>query len=232
MRINSYKIICTFFLFFCIANIGCKKSTSSVITTPTPAPSAPLYDFAYTGSQYTVSTLHFTSNAPSTSTPFWDFGDSTSSSAAAPDHVYTHTGAYIVSLVINGDTTERISKTVYIGADSAHQALLNNTWMFHHQSEGFYPPIGRDTTYYLSDASYAVVSVAPGAILFINDTLYYDSSTDSTIHFSKILFHEPVHVPFGSEDLTYNYLTNKIIYHYSAYVSAGGGIWTDTYTSY
>ena len=101
--------------------------------------------------------------------------------------------------------------------------------MWHKQTEGFYPPTERDSVWYYNDVSLAVYSINPGVILFMNDTLFYSLSTDSTMNF----YGAPSNpYAFTSFTFQYNYITNKMIFNLDYYVGAGAGEWTDAYTSF
>ncbi len=213
---NPFSI---FLLFMVFIFAGCKKDNSSSI------------DFSYTGSQYRGGTLHFAPNTSAGGSSLWDFGDSTASAITAPDHVYTHGGTFTVSLTMSGRV---VSKMITIGVDSVHQSLIAKTWMWHKQTDGYYPPAQKDTVYHLADLSATVYSLAPGVILMIKDTLFFASSTDSTINFSSVHYYgSPSSTPANAWSIfQYNFNTNQVSYQYRYHVSAGAGDWTDTYNSF
>jgi hypothetical protein len=207
------------FAFFIFA--GCKKDITATKVS---------YDFSYTGSQYLGGSLHFTTTAPASAQLLWSFGDSTTSVGAAPNHSYTGTGKFIVSLMINGDSATTISKTIYIGNDSIHQALIAGTWNWHRQTAGFYPPTQKDSVWHYTDTSFALYSI-PGAVVFLTDTLFYSSASGTTITFSDYPAN-PYIDNYVKSSLQFNYSTNQIVYNYTYHVSADAGEWTDTYTSF
>lgn len=225
---NSFYII---FLLATFIFFSCKKDHS---ITGSNNPTDTTDSFSYTGSQYLGGTLHFTTTALSSSSFTWNFGDSTTATNVAPDHVYAQVGMYVITLVINNDTTHKMSKIIYIGADSLHQALLSGMHKWHVQSEGFYPVTERDTTWHYDDTSIAVYSINPGVILFKGDTLICSSSTDSSAIFSKVHYYDPsiIFSAFAWSSFQYNYNTNQLLYTYTYHSSAEAGNWTDTYTSF
>jgi len=186
-------------------------------------------DFSYNGSRYLGGTLQFTTSSLSAKTLLWNFGDGSTSTDIAPAHTYTWAGRFTVTLFINGDSSNTLSKTLVIGADSVHEAMLNETKTFHEVTEGFYPPAGKDTAFDDGTASYSALSIGVGTIIFKGDTLYSHGSDDSALYFVRVFPGVSFAPPEGN--FTYNFLSGKMVYEYSYYTSAGGGIWADVYTS-
>lgn len=70
-------------------------------------------NFAWTGSEDTISFINQTSNA---NTYSWDFGDGNTSSDLQPVHVYSSPGIYTVTLTVtNGCGTNQLSQDVNVG---------------------------------------------------------------------------------------------------------------------
>lgn len=103
---------------------GVGQSSSTVVTvTPQPAANGTV---SVTGSVAT-----FTNTSTNGTTYAWDFGDFTSSSAAAPTHAYAANGSYTVTLTaINGNCTDETTFTVNITVGLEELTALNSAVVF------------------------------------------------------------------------------------------------------
>lgn len=91
----------------------CSKESS-----PAPAPTAPVADYAYTGANgpapCTVQFLNASTNATSYN---WDFGDNGISTAENPSHTFMNSGVYTVKLTAKGaGGSNQTTQTINIGA--------------------------------------------------------------------------------------------------------------------
>src|SRR5579872_4093715 len=85
---------------------GCSKKHN---TPPTP-------DFTYTGTLQVGYTVAFHCTVANASAYKWSFGDGSYSSDSAPHHIYTTASSFTVTLSINNDTANKVSKTITIVA--------------------------------------------------------------------------------------------------------------------
>jgi PKD repeat protein len=102
------QVLLLAFVFFLFAGLSCYKKT--VI---------PVADFSFHGSNDTIvpDTLTFRNLSQNASTYEWNFGDSHSSTATDPVHVYTVAGSYTVVLKAyssNGDQWATKSRIIGI----------------------------------------------------------------------------------------------------------------------
>lgn len=112
--INRTVALCA--LIFALAIAGCKKESKN------PKPESPKqYDFSYSyidNSMYASHVVYyqfsFTSNITDSSTFAWDFGDGATSTEPAPKHLYKAKATYHVTLTVNGDKQNSITKDLNI----------------------------------------------------------------------------------------------------------------------
>ncbi len=201
-------------LLLCLA-VACKKTGKTTV----------VYDFSYSGSQYRGQTISFTSTAPSTSTFRWTFGDSTTSVAPAPTHIYTAPGTYSVSLVVNGDTTHTITKTIGIGIDSTTIAAITGSRVYHHTKRSQIENSTGDTTEYFTyaDVTIAIIQLNAVTLLFGSDTLFYLSRDTAKVTFNYVFEVKPGgHETGYYNTLSYYPSTGKFIYDRHGLAGAGG----------
>jgi PKD repeat protein len=94
-------------VFFLFAGLGCYKKAT-----------IPIADFSYHGSNDTIvpDTLTFRNLSENASTYEWNFGDSHSSTAVDPVHIYTVAGSYTVVLkAYSGSGQQWATKSRIIG---------------------------------------------------------------------------------------------------------------------
>jgi len=120
-----------------LAQIG--TSTGRLNLTITPAPVAPVADFAFEANGLSVLFTDMTMGAVTKRT--WDFGDNSTSNETNPKHVYAAAGAYTVKLTAeNGGGSSSKSKFVTLTAVPLVAAFKNTinglTVLFTDQSTG------------------------------------------------------------------------------------------------
>jgi PKD repeat protein len=162
----------------------------------------PRYTVSHAGNPYVGDTIAFNSTAPSTSTFFWNFGDSSTSSVSNPYHVYSKPGTYIVLLVVNNDTITSLRDTIMVGPQFGSSLLGTRIW--HSISYIGLPWPPWDTTLAQPDVSLAVSFINALAVSIGTDTLQFDSksSSDSVLTYRNNYFYPPHH-------------SNLYFYHYS-----------------
>jgi hypothetical protein len=65
----------------------------------------------------------------------WNFGDGTTSNAAAPQHTYSSAGNFEVSLVLNGDTLRRATLNIKIYAAPGTYSKIGSSRTFHYENK-------------------------------------------------------------------------------------------------
>lgn len=85
---------------------------SVVLTDTAEKISLPISNFSYSSTQHCDSTtITFVNNSIDGDSNFWDFGDGTTSTEVAPEHVYHTVGSYMVSLTVTDILTLTDSTT-------------------------------------------------------------------------------------------------------------------------
>ncbi|MCW3120741.1 MAG: hypothetical protein JWQ38_233 [Flavipsychrobacter sp.] len=210
---NRHRIVLP--LLLALFFTACKKDTKPAEKKTT------VYSFSYSGSPYVGNSLHFVSTAPSGSTFAWDFGDTTTSSVAAPGHVYSVAGNYTVSLMVDNDTAHIIKQTLTIGFDSTVMALLTGSRSYRHMYYIYYNGAPYDTTASLMPVTTLAISkVDANTILLGTDTLFFRSLISRTATFGY------TYTTMGHATGSYNILTfyadsNKVHYEHLIHISAG-----------
>jgi PKD repeat protein len=132
-------------LFVLVVAIGCKKPKSD------PAPATSTYHISWT--YQSVSGVPpgnyqfaFTTDAPAGSTVLWNFGDGSVNTMMAPTHVFTTTGSYVITLVVNADTAHMVSKTLDVYQSLPHAIYYSATWM-KDSAVHFSSNVPRDSTF-------------------------------------------------------------------------------------
>jgi hypothetical protein len=122
-------------------------------------------------------------------------------------------------------TLPSCKKTSTGGSPYTH--LLCGSHNFVATSYGYVPPVGG----YVADSSditEAITCNSASSVSFSGTTFTYDSTAgDSLLH-----FYFASNYALNGGYLNFNRLTNTIYIYESIHVSAGGGQWTYTYTSY
>lgn len=60
----------------------------------------------------------------------WSFGDGASSAELSPEHVYDSSGTYLVQMVLNGDSANVLSRSVYIGPPPIYAQSIAGNWQW------------------------------------------------------------------------------------------------------
>jgi PKD domain-containing protein len=197
-------------LFLMLAFAGCKKENKTSIS----------YDFSWSGSPYVGNTIHFTTTPSSGSKFAWDFGDKNTAAAANPDHIYSVSTSFTVTLMVNDDTAHTIRKTIKIGFDSTLMSTLAGSRLYHHKATSHREmPGGGDsvtvTTY--PDITMSILNIDPATILFGSDSgsdsLNYSTTSSGIVTFSYVYYYNTVGIATGTTNtLTFYTTTNKVHY--------------------
>src|SRR5580658_6305532 len=97
---------------------SCEKGTKAAIN-----------DFSYVGNLLISDTITFSSTAPATSIFLWNFGDGTTSAQASPYHIYSTSGSYVVTLMVNNNLNQVISKTLAIQSSLYDFTYTGTLWV-------------------------------------------------------------------------------------------------------
>ena len=139
-------------------------------------------------------------------TASWSFGDGTSSAELSPDHVYDSSGTYLVQMVLNNDTANTLSRTIYIGPPPIYTQNIAGTWQWKRTrgvTDG--PTNISDTT--IADTAF-VISIVDQKTISIDSTLlkYFPGSSTSQVSLYLSTGGSP------SCSLLYYPGTNRILY--------------------
>ncbi len=101
----SYYVVVATFIFICacrkdVANSNCLDGSN--------------YKITCTGNRFVGDSLYFSSNIPTCVKTQWIFRDGASSYDAAPKHVFSSVGSYMVIIIINGDSANLNGKNPYL----------------------------------------------------------------------------------------------------------------------
>ncbi len=182
-------------LFALVSSFVLYGCTNKDAATTTPL----VFDFTYSGSMKILDTTHFVSNAPTTATFLWKFGDGTTSTQPTPDHVYTIAMSYTVSLIVNNDSTHPISKPIKLTANTG-RFVGSRHWT----KESFGGPYPLDTTFSIDAINDSAVRVW-GEILPYNQHNAYVNTFQT---FSTMLFRRNDTLFFAT-----NYWGTSVRYH-------------------
>lgn len=198
------------FIFFAVAIFSCKKD--DVVKTTATNNNTGSYPIYYTGTPIIGDTVFFVINSPilpDSTTYLWDFGDSTTSTSAAPYHIYNSAGDFHVTLSINNipdypDIPDRPGKydlIVSIYKDPIYTPHMTNLRSWHIVRE-YYPPA--DTTY--GDTSFALKYVNDVSVFFNSEFFTYNPtlSSNDVIVFSA---------PGDDNNIYYNYVKDSVVIH-------------------
>jgi hypothetical protein len=170
-------------LFFCF--FACRRKSN-----PGPSPIVEKqYDFSYTGSLYSGDTMYFQSTAAPTDKVVWFFGNilhdhsysygprnepcdscgtvptnapyaCDTSSASQCAHKYLNPGTYNITLTVNGNTVNRVKKTITIASPGAFASRIavSRRWS---RERYFYAGFTTPTDTAMSDTIFAL-AISPG----------------------------------------------------------------------
>lgn len=150
---------------------------------------------------------------------FWDFGDGSTSTALSPNHVYDSSQTYTVHLILNHDSANIISSSIYIGPLPIYTQLIAGTRQWQRTRVVTNGPTAVSTTT-ISDTTFTVNMVNEKTISIASEYLQYMpmySTVDSYRYFG-LSGGDPMY------RLTFNHTTNKI-----QYVIVYGWWMTDTF---
>lgn len=173
----------------------------------------------------------FQSNAPAGSTYLWKFGNGDQSTTATPTYTYNRAGTYKVSLTINGssDTLNNYSKTVYISIGGNTMLKIANTWTwkghYEFRSYGLLP----DTSYDLSDTSFAISVESDTSIKTWGNSLKYYVPSGFTQSSKSIDFGMGNVTDSSSFFLTLSYHYAADSFYFTVNRAAAGGFETLSY---
>jgi hypothetical protein len=150
---------------------------------------------------------HFYSDARHAKSFFWQFGDGTSSTQEAPEHVYSGLGSYTVQLTINGDSALSASMAIIVERSPTYVRLLEGAHLWHHFFDKGYVGGGIDSAIDLGDTTFAIFYINPYAISVDGDILksplgYSDDMTFTYVPASntKPFFAKMLHLKHGTTD--------------------------------
>ena len=133
--------------------------------------------------------VNFKSSIPG-STYLWNFGDNSTSADTSPNHIYSATGNYKVTMTLNNDTLHVVNHTIEIVNDPVYTHLIAGMKLWHH----VYTIDYTQTTYPKPDTSFSVTYIDPLTISIGADTLNYSSTySDSTLRFFRTVNHDIWH---------------------------------------
>jgi hypothetical protein len=165
-----------------VATQGCIKDKRDTTKTTSSL------DFTYTGTLWVYDTIRFQSNASSSSTFLWKFGDGSTSTDSTPSHVYksiNYTGtstmlADTVTLVVNNDTAHAVVKVLKITPGASR---LGGTWNW---TGGFHMPNGLtvtgDTAHILADTTFSITVIDDSTISVWGETLPYSAVVSAYVN--------------------------------------------------
>lgn len=230
-------------LFALIAMFGCKKSQNVTTSQNVTCNTAQSFHIAYNGSTLPDEnamlgdTINFQADvlvsvkngynydyqpdALAGCAILWDFGDGSTSTALSPNHVYDSSRTYTVHLILNHDSTNIISSSIYIGPIPIYTQLITGTRQWKRTRVVTDGPTNVSTTT-ISDTTFTVNMVNEKTISIDSVYLQYIPmlSTVGSYHYWGLGGGNPMHT------LVFNHITNKI-----QYVIDYGWWMTDTFES-
>ena len=151
----------------------------------------------------------------------WSFGDGTTSTVAAPSHIYIYPVNAMVTLVVNGDSTTEVKKAINIGLDSGYAAQVCGTrqWLYTDifYNDDYVSGDAFDTFSFNVPVTANVLFVRKNAVIVVTDSMpyldimNYDSSRSSSallVFTGKTQFYRD---KASSTTLQYNTATKSII---------------------
>ncbi len=176
------------------------------------------YDFSVSGNTLIGYNVSFQSTAPATSSFLWNFGDGTTSTDAAPVHVYSQGDSFKVTLIVDRQTSKTITKTIFIATPPDAFIVTGIAGMKYWHGyiiAHFQSPSARDTISTLTD-QFEISVINSTTISLKNDVLgcYYTDPV-SHIYYFRYLISQ-----YSWREIAYNYSTGSIRYIY--YPDQGG----------
>ena len=151
---------------------------------PETLSSTPAYDFSYSGQLIIHNNVSFMSNAPSSSTFLWNFGDGATSTLANPVHAYNavlsnssfYILSYPVTLIVNGDAAQPITKYLRITPGTAQ---LSGNWHWTGGRYQYFNPVGAATVadYPLNDTVFSITTMSDTSLEVWGEIIPYVGST-------------------------------------------------------
>lgn len=160
------------------------------------------YTFSYSQDSLIVGKeVKFFSTAPAGVSMLWHFGDNTNSTDPTPVHIYSASGTYIVSLVVDGDYSHTISGTLHISPYPTMTNQLQGSKLWHHNYYGHFNS-GNDIIYNTyADTTFSINYIDDFTVSIGTDQLTYSNSTGDTLLFYR-----------GKRVLSHNLNTGAIRY--------------------
>ena len=216
---HTYSYASSFTVTLIADNDTTKKVTKTIVIEQP-------FDFTYSGTPAAGYTVSFTSNAPAGNSFLWDFGDGTTSTDAAPAHIFSANNSFDVSLTLNNDPDHIIKKTINIYANGIYLSLIAGTKTWHHiyTDASPYPPY--HTSHTLADVNKTITYIAPSVIAIDGDTLTYSNSIQSD---SVLVFYHSDLYKNINNSLYFNHFTSGTDYYQYVHISAGAGDADDHY---
>ena len=177
-----------------IVAIGLFIGAFMACTKPQPAPYP--YDFLYYSDFLAGHSVRFTTDAPTSKTFLWDFGDGTTDTAHVAYHNYIATGAYKVSLVISNDAAHKIVKTITIlpnySFDYSGDPVAGGMVSFHFS---FPPPAGNVYSWDFGDGTVVTMDSMPSHIYAATGTYHVTLivNKSTTINKQLRIYHDPIY---------------------------------------
>ncbi|MCB0695920.1 MAG: PKD domain-containing protein [Chitinophagaceae bacterium] len=114
-----YTWILLIALTFVLVATGCQNQKSNVIPEKETKEeegdgTTPPYDFTWSDETVSDRTITFTSNVTDKKL-LWDFGDGSTSAELKPAHQYNKKGFYTISLTVDGDTANTVTREIGVG---------------------------------------------------------------------------------------------------------------------
>lgn len=158
-------------LFFLVVSAtmsqGCRKNDNNE-----PAAPSTLKTISYSGDAMAGYAVSFSSDATNAKKYQWTFGDGGTSAEPKPGHMFADTGTYLVSLMINDDTTLRVTTKLTVFRAPANTRLMEGDHVWRHSWGRSLSGAG-DTTVYGPDVTMRISYINPATIAIGQDTLKY-----------------------------------------------------------
>jgi len=212
---NTFAILMVWVLGCCL---GCKKQQKS-----NP------YSFGYSDSMYVGDVVSFSPNfvaynnlgiIPAGSSFVWDFGDNSTSSDPKPTHIYSQSGDFVATMIVDDDAGNAVHNTVHIlpYTGSIYTSHIGGNRLWSGTDSRNWGP-----TYPVIDTSLAVEIIDSGKVTFMNATLHCTGidTTLKLLHFSQKLL--PSSQSTGSIFLNYYYNNDSLTYDVSVISNIGHG---------
>jgi len=175
----------------------------------------------------------FLNSHPTPATYYWTFGDGTSSSEKSPNHLYSTSGIYSVSLSLTTEGTTHVYENTMAVSDEVSlkdSALVNP---YDYRKNGIYVDVDADGIrdfwiyYYrqLGNSIFEFASIAPsnGYEVFIDSTLEYTDNYfnyGSPVHTTKNIAIPKIHHLNSTIAASDESTSNELNLTYNSYVSS------------